>query len=132
MGKAATAIAVSALLLFAAAPSEAGGRHGHRHGHGGYRYGHVYYGGPRVVVGVAPRPWWGPGFWYGAPWYGPAPYPAYAPPPVIVQRPMVYVERPPAPVAPSGFWYYCESAGAYYPNVATCPEPWLQVAPRPD
>jgi hypothetical protein len=131
MSKAAPAIALSVFLLFAAAPSEAGGgRHGH--GHGGHRYGRVYYGGPRVVVGVGPGVWWGPGFWYGRPWYGPGPYYSYAPPPVVVQQPMVYVERPPAPAAPSGFWYYCESAGAYYPSVSTCPEPWVQVAPRPE
>jgi len=28
--------------------------------------------------------------------------------------------------APS-YWYYCPSYGAYYPDVTTCPEPWLSV-----
>lgn len=26
-----------------------------------------------------------------------------------------------------GYWYYCPSYGAYYPNVATCPEAWVPV-----
>ena len=25
------------------------------------------------------------------------------------------------------YWYYCPSYGAYYPNVATCPENWVPV-----
>src|SRR5215467_9996754 len=28
------------------------------------------------------------------------------------------------------YWHYCPSAGAYYPTVATCPEPWVKVPPR--
>jgi hypothetical protein len=28
------------------------------------------------------------------------------------------------------YWYYCSSAGAYYPTVPTCPEPWTKVPPR--
>jgi hypothetical protein len=27
-------------------------------------------------------------------------------------------------------WYYCPVAGAYYPYVRTCPEPWVPVVPR--
>jgi hypothetical protein len=46
----------------------------------------------------------------------------YAPPPVA--EPPEYIERPPA-----AYWYYCPSAGAYYPSVPTCPEPWVLVAP---
>lgn len=26
-------------------------------------------------------------------------------------------------------WYYCQSAGAYYPYVTTCPENWVAVVP---
>jgi hypothetical protein len=37
----------------------------------------------------------------------------------------VYIEKPPA-----GYWYYCPSVSAYYPNVASCAEPWMRVAPR--
>jgi Protein of unknown function (DUF3300) len=32
--------------------------------------------------------------------------------------------------APESFWYYCSSAGAYYPTVSSCPEPWIKVPPR--
>jgi uncharacterized protein DUF3300 len=28
------------------------------------------------------------------------------------------------------YWYYCPSAGAYYPTVPSCPEPWIKVPPR--
>ena len=28
------------------------------------------------------------------------------------------------------YWYYCSSAGAYYPTTPTCPEPWIKVPPR--
>ena len=30
-------------------------------------------------------------------------------------------------VAPSDYWYYCPSAGAYYPYVDSCPEAWVPV-----
>jgi hypothetical protein len=49
---------------------------------------------------------------------------------VIVGERPVYIEREPA--ASPSYWYYCESAGAYYPSVASCPEPWLKVPPRID
>jgi hypothetical protein len=98
-------------LLFAAAPSDAGGWHG------------------RVFVGV------GPGFWWGQPypyyWYPP---PYYPPPPAVAEEPPVYVERqpaPPAPPPPSAEWYYCSSAKGYYPNVQSCPEDWVRVPARP-
>jgi hypothetical protein len=43
----------------------------------------------------------------------------YAPPAVVV-----------VPGAPAnGPWYYCPSAHAYYPQVPTCQEPWVQVPP---
>lgn len=35
----------------------------------------------------------------------------------------------PAPMAPS-YWYYCASAGAYYPYVQACPEGWQRVIPQ--
>jgi hypothetical protein len=31
---------------------------------------------------------------------------------------------------PPGYWYYCPSAKGYYPSVPSCPESWVQVAPR--
>jgi hypothetical protein len=75
-------------------------------------HGHVFIGGGPL--------WWGPPYPY---WV----YPgwAYVPPPVVLEPP-AYVEPPAPPV----YWYYCPSAGAYYPSVQTCPEPWVTVAPR--
>jgi hypothetical protein len=29
--------------------------------------------------------------------------------------------------APRRYWYYCSSAGTYYPYVESCPEPWVEV-----
>ena len=96
----------------------------------------------RVVVGVGPAIWWGPyPYWYYPPPYGVyAPPVVYAPPPapVIVQEtPPVYIQQPAAPPAAppvssaEQFWYYCQSARAYYPTVPNCPESWVRVAPRP-
>ena len=103
------------LLAFAAlavtvAPGEAGWRGG-------------------VFVGVGP--YWG---WpYPYYWYPPPPYYYYRPPTVIVTEPPVYVERPdppPAPAAPTAYWYYCMSAKGYYPTVPSCPEEWVKVPER--
>ena len=46
----------------------------------------------------------------------------YAVPPPIVEGPPTYIGRPSRPYS-----YYCLSAGAYYPDVSRCPEPWLAV-----
>ena len=122
-------LAVAALIVIGAAligvgVSDADGRHfrgGHHHG------GHVH---TRFFVGIGP--YWGPyPYWY----YPPAPYVVYTPPPVVVQRSEpVYIQQGPwlnpAPEPQAQFWYYCQSAGAYYPNVASCPEEWVKVPPR--
>lgn len=34
------------------------------------------------------------------------------------------------PGAASGYWYYCRSAGQYYPYVTDCPEGWVPVVPE--
>jgi len=130
MKKTATVACLSvALLLAAVVPSHAWSR-----GH------HFHHAGARVFVGVGPV-WWGPPYpyWY----YPPVYYPpvVVAPPPVIVQQsPPVYVQQevapapaaaPPPPAAPAeSFWYYCPNSKAYYPNVQSCTEPWVRVAPR--
>jgi hypothetical protein len=46
--------------------------------------------------------------------------PGYIHTPVVVGPAPVYIE-------PRGYWYYCPSAGAYYPYVRACPEPWVPV-----
>jgi hypothetical protein len=85
--------------------------------------GHAYGVSARVFIGVGPF-WWGPlyPYWY----YPPPPYYPYAAPPVIVEQPPVYIQREP----PQSYWYYCPSARAYDPSVATCPEEWLKVVAK--
>jgi hypothetical protein len=101
---------VAAFLVVPAAPSDA-----QHHGRGG------------VFIGV------GPGFWWGAPypyyWYPPPYY--YPPAQIVVEQPQVYVQQAPAPPpAPPTDWYYCQSAEGYYPQVQSCPEPWVRVPAR--
>ncbi len=66
-----------------------------------------------------------PGFhgraFIGVPLFLVAPGYFYAPPPVVAGPP-VYVEP-----GSTGYWYYCPSAQAYYPNVPSCSEPWVLV-----
>lgn len=93
-------------------------------------------------ISVGPY-WWGPPSWAYAPywpyspyWYPPPSY-VYPPPPVVVEEPLVYIQQPPpqtsTPPPPSGpYWYYCPSAGGYYPDVPACPEAWVRVPPRPE
>ena len=77
-------------------------------------------------AGVGPRAGaraWGWG--YGPGWYAPA----YAYPPAVVEQPAPqYIERQ----DPTGYWYFCPSAGDYYPRVQSCSEPWQKVAPAPE
>lgn len=93
---------------------------GHTFHHGGFRH----FGRGVFIGGALFAPWW-----WGAP-YPYYPYYGYAPP-VEVLEPPEYVQAPTA-VAPSpGYWYYCESAQGYYPNVPSCPESWIPVPARP-
>jgi hypothetical protein len=53
----------------------------------------------------------------------------------VIAAPLVvpayrYYYAPPPPAYASGYWHYCESAGAYYPYVADCPEGWRLVPAR--
>ena len=118
--------AILLLVVAPAMPSHAWDHHGHGHGHG-----HGYWRSPRVVVGIGPAFGWGsyPGYWYYPPTYYPYPY-AYWPAPMVHDVPQVYIERPSS--APAGYWYYCESAGEYYPQAPSCPEPWVKVPPVPE
>jgi hypothetical protein len=73
--------------------------------------------------------WWVvPGGWYfyPAPVY---PYPdPYVPPGVVVQPPPPSVVQA-QPQAQT--WYYCDSAGGYYPYVPECPSGWRAVPATP-
>jgi hypothetical protein len=60
----------------------------------------------------------------GVPYYY-YPAPAYAAPPAYVEEPVTYIEQP----AAEQVFYYCPDSRAYYPNVTTCPSPWLKVVP---
>ena len=119
----AVVVTTTVLVLAVAAPDAAlaaaggQGRGGHVGGHssfGGHSGGHPgFVGDPshRGFVGH-PRFFRGHrGFVVVAPGFGF--YPAY---------PYYYDAAP-----YTDYWYYCPSAGAYYPNVATCPEPWVPV-----
>ncbi len=132
-------IVLVGVLAFAALSSQAeagrrhghGNHHGHRshhgHGHHGHSYGgHSYHAGPYVSFALGPALWWAPS------WRRSQPYPYYHETTVIGEPRPVYVERPPSTPPVEGWWYYCESAGAYYPEVAGCSEPWLKVPPRPE
>lgn len=108
------------LLVSLATPSDA-----HRNFRGGVfigigpgYYGPSYYG-PSYY-------WWGPPYPYG---YYPPPY-YYGPPAVVIQPPPVYLEQQPAQPPPRDYWYYCPSTQAYYPQVQTCSEAWMKIAPR--
>ena len=149
--KRAVCAAALGLVLAAVSPGAAwagggwkgGGGHGgggHGGGHGGGGHGHHNNGGSKYVFSFGFGPWWGgPGPWWYAPrYYYPYAYgygypvypaPVYAPPRVVVEEPPVYIERDAVP-APPGWWYYCESAGAYYPDTPSCAEPWVKVPPR--
>src|SRR6266851_4901458 len=99
----AIALVVVCALLVTSAPAFArgrghGGHHGH-HAHHGFHHGTVF-------VGVAPLIAFVPAYPYD--WY-PAPSYVYPPPP------------------PPTYWYFCPSSGAHYPNVPSCPEPWVPV-----
>lgn len=68
-----------------------------------------------VFVGVAPFVVGG-AIAYGAPYYADPGYYAYPAPTYSAPEP--------------SYWYYCPSAGGYYPDVPSCPEPWVPVTPQ--
>ena len=81
--------------------------------------------------------WWidaaGVWTWYAYnPYYPGYPYyPYYGYPP-----PYAYPPREPSPSfsnmpAPQQYWYYCDAAKSYYPNVPTCPTGWRPVPRAP-
>jgi hypothetical protein len=80
-----------------------GGAPGHPPGHFPGHPPGIHGGAPgRGFVGVWPAwPWYWWGWGYPGPIYAPPPAPAY--------------------------WYYCPAYRDYYPNVPSCPEPWVPV-----
>jgi hypothetical protein len=138
-------------------PQHGGFRHGFpHHGFPDHRFPHqVAPHFPRRPF-IITRPWPGPAYWWGPGWgfaYG-SPYPFYdsfyydsfygyydgfyppsRPAPWVLQpRGSYFAEggsEPPATRSAQGDWYYCTSARQYYPNVKTCPEPWVEVPPTP-
>ena len=60
----------------------------------------------------------GPPFFYYPPIYAAPVYPVPA-----YQEPPVYIEQG------SEVLYYCPDYRDYYPNVPTCPSPWMRVLP---
>jgi hypothetical protein len=127
-GSAAVAL-LSAVVLFASATAS-NAQHAGGHGGGGYHGGHD--GGVRSEVFIGP----GWGYPYGYPYW---PYPYYVPPPPYYGYPpppsyddgqaQEYMQQEPAPS--QGYWYYCASSKAYYPQVQSCREEWIKVPPRP-
>lgn len=104
------ALIATGALLFAGSSAADSRHHGHRHHHG---HGHSSF-----------------GIYFGTPWYYSPP--VYMPPRVIVvpapQAP-VYIEQAPAPGS-NQYWYFCQQANAYYPQVSDCPGGWISVPPR--
>jgi len=69
-----------------------------------------------------------PGYYYPYPGYD---FP-YTPPALIVEQQPPAASQPPATAPqPPATWFYCDSAKAYFPYVATCPEPWRTVPAAP-
>ena len=93
-----------------------GGHHGFGHRFDGHHGFERFHGGGVIGFGSYWDPYWDP--WAYWP-YGPY---AYMPSAPSVQGPPVYIEKPQAG--------YCPSAGAYYPGVQSCPQPWTPVAPH--
>ena len=61
------------------------------------------------------------------------PPPSVAPPPPSAPpSPVSAVPSSPATMssAETAQWYFCQSAGGYYPSVQSCPEPWIKVPAR--
>ena len=98
------------------------GYHGHSHGHHG---GHG-----RAFIGVGPSFWWGYPYWRTYPYGWSYPYGwGY---PYGGNYPTEYVSQPPVNAPPAqSYWYYCQSAGTYYPYVSSCPETWIRVPATP-
>ena len=130
------ALLASADAVLASGSNRSGGQGG-RHGGGSISV-HVGHHGGRPIVGVRPGPVFigRPHFFHRHPvvvsstivvaapfFYYPPAYAAPVYPAPVYQEPPVYVEQA------SEVRYYCPDYRDYYPNVSTCPSPWMQVLP---
>jgi hypothetical protein len=131
-------LVLAAIAITASGGALASGGHGGHGGggHGGWGHGgggHGWHGHGYGGFGFVYAPYWGWGPWYSPYWdswygYGYGAYPYYSAYPAVAQsEPPVYVEQH----APGGYWYYCNEAGGYYPEVQNCPGGWQKVPPRP-
>lgn len=105
--------------------------HGHPWHHGDHR--------PRLNLSIGPiyRPWIYPPYYYDPFFYRPR----WNNRPVIIEQPapQIYIEQPQvlsqsAPTRQlevSNYWYFCESAQAYFPYVNECAGGWQRVVPQP-
>lgn len=128
----------AAVLAFTMVPS-AFAHGGGGHGHGGHGAGAGAAHGSPHGAGAGPHLSGGPAHgWHGAPgfhgghhvnslrggsvgwWWVGAAAPLYVQP-----------VAPAALLVPQESLYYCNVLQAYYPEVQTCPEPWLLVNPGP-
>jgi hypothetical protein len=117
-----------------------GGGHGSGHGHGARAFVGVHPGPafvhhrpffPRRTVFVG-APVFIAGAAYPYPYYYPPAYapPAYGePPPVYIEQQPPYIEQSATPAPAGQVLYYCPDSREYYPNVPTCPSPWMKVVP---
>lgn len=123
------------VLLVLVTGNAAWARGGHRHGQGHLNfsihiggYNHGFYG----------SRYFSPGF-YGYRSHG-FPGPSlngssryrYLPRMAAPVVPAVYIEREQTGrMQPEmNYWHYCRNPGGYYPTVESCPDGWIQVAPR--
>ena len=91
------------------------GNHGGYSNHGGYGYGRGYgYGALGLGLGLG-------AIYLANPYVYAQPYN----PPIVIDNRVLPIQGPQG----SGSWFYCDSAGAYYPYVLQCQEPWRRVLP---
>lgn len=121
------------VLLVLATSDAAWARGGHRHGQGHLNFS-IYIGNH----GFYGSRYFNPGF-YGYRSHGfPGPFLngssryRYVPRMAAPVVPAVYIEREQAGrMQPEmNYWHYCRNPGGYYPTVESCPDGWIQVAPR--
>jgi hypothetical protein len=116
------------VLIAGAGAAFAGGRGGRAHAHAsvvapGFAHPRPFFHHHRgtVVVGSAIFVG-GVGYPYYPYYYYPYYYP-YAAPAYVEEPPVTYIEQS------DQLRYYCPDSRAYYPEVTTCPSPWMKVVP---